>query len=379
MRILNRETLASHGNIRGREALLQILEAGLEAADPYNNTRRLIRLEDGKLIVGYKDFEPTGSPKTGDEVYDLSEVGRIFVFGAGKGSQRVAQAIEDCLGDRLTGGHIIAKKGDDITLKRIGVTLGAHPVPDEDCVRGCQKILAMMQGLKEEDLVFTIAANGVSSLLTLPVPGVSLEDVRKTTYIMQIERGAHTGDLNPVRNHLDLMKGGRISIHIPPAMAIHLVVFPPSSHDQLMHHNNWLHNLPECTTFAVAIENLKKHDAWDAVPASVRKFLERADPKYETIKAEEFEKMRFRIFGIMPDHLGMIPTAMQKAAELGFKPVNLATRLDVEANQTAQVIAAIARTIETQGEPFEPPCALISGGELLVTVGQETGIGGRNQ
>lgn len=56
MRIENRETLASHGNRQGREAMLDILEAGLEAADPYHNTRKLIRLEDGKLVIGGKDF-----------------------------------------------------------------------------------------------------------------------------------------------------------------------------------------------------------------------------------------------------------------------------------------------------------------------------------
>ena len=177
--------------------MVQILEAGLQAADPYTNAGKLLRVEDGKLMVGHPLFEPSGSPQTGDEVFDLARVGRIFVFGAGKGVQRVAKAIEDVLGDRLTGGHVIGKHGDEIILDRIGVTLGGHPVPDEGCVRGCQKILEMCQGLRREDLVFTIAANGVSALLTLPVPGVSLEDVPPVTYLMQIERGVPTQDLNP--------------------------------------------------------------------------------------------------------------------------------------------------------------------------------------
>ena len=96
-RIQNAETLLSTGNVRGRKAMLEILEAGLQASDPYNNTRKLIRLENGNLIVGGKEFEPVGSPKTGDEMYDLSEVGNIYVFGACKGIQWVAKAIEDIL------------------------------------------------------------------------------------------------------------------------------------------------------------------------------------------------------------------------------------------------------------------------------------------
>ena len=106
-RIQNTGDLLSHGNVGAREAILEIVGAGLKASDPYYNTRKLIRLEGDKLIVGGKEFEPSGSPVTGEEEYKLSEVGRIYVFGAGKGMQRVAKAIEDVLGDRLDGGHVI--------------------------------------------------------------------------------------------------------------------------------------------------------------------------------------------------------------------------------------------------------------------------------
>jgi glycerate-2-kinase len=387
VRILNPESLISHGNVRGRKALLEILDAGLEAADPYHNTRRMLRLAGGTLIVGHPDYEPMGAPRSGDEVIDLDVVGRIYVFGAGKGVQRVAKAIEEVLGDRLTGGQVIAKHGDEVVLERIGVTHGGHPVPDEGCVRGCRKILEMCQGLHENDLVFTIAANGVSALLTLPVPGVSLEDVRQTTYLMQIERGAPTQDLNPIRNHLDRMKGGRLSRHIQPAKAIHMVAcdanYAPHEtlrgYEQLMHRNRWLHNLADCTTFAEAVDMLDKWDAWDAVPASVRAHLLRADPEHETVKAAEFEQWDFRIFGVMPRHLSPLPAAHKAAAELGFKPYTLTTWVQAEASQAGLVIADIAKSIERDGVPFEPPCVLITSGELLVTVGEETGVGGRNQ
>jgi glycerate-2-kinase len=199
------------------------------------------------------------------------------------------------------------------------------------------------------------------------------------TYIMQIERGTPTGDLNPIRNHLDLMKGGRITQHIYPAKMIHIIAIPPGNFNQLMNRNLWLHTLPDFTTFQLAVNNLKKWDAWDAVPPSVRKHLEAADPNYETVKAKAFEKMDFRVFGVMPRHMGMIPAAMKKAEELGYTPVILAQGLRGEASQAGIVVATIARTIERTGHPLKPPCALFTSGELLVTVGQEKGIGGRNQ
>jgi len=373
------ESLASHGNMEGRKALLEILEAGLQAADPYYNTQQLLRIEGRKLIVGNPDYEPAGDPQSGEQIYDLDETGKILVFGAGKGSQYVAKAIEDTLGDRLTGGHIIAKHGDEQIVRKIGVTYGGHPVPDEGCVEGCRKIMEMCRGLQSNDLVFTIAANGVSSLLTMPAPGVSLEDVRQTTYMMQIERGVPTQDLNPIRNHLDMMKSGRISRYIQPAQAVHIIAIEPGDYDQLMHRNLWLHTLPDCSTYADAVAMFHKWDAWESAPQSVREFLLRADPRYETVKAAEFERGRFRIFGTMPHKLSMIPMAMKKAEELGFRPYRLASWMQAEASQVGPTVGAIALTIEREGAPFEPPCALFSTGELLVTVGQENGVGGRNQ
>jgi glycerate 2-kinase len=381
-RIQNMETLLSSGNLAGRKAMVQILEAGLQAANPYHNARKLVRVEKGKLIVGNREFEPTGSPRTGDEVYDLSRVRNIYVVGAGKGIQNVAQAMEEVLGDRLTGGHVIDKKGHPVILQKIGVTLGGHPAPDEDCLRGCEKILALAKGLTERDLVFTCVANGVSSLLTLPASGLTLGDLRQTTLVTQIERGMPTRELNPIRNHLDRMKGGRISRYFHPARMIHIISIDPGTYEQRMLQNYWLHNLPDCTTFQEAIESLKRYDAWEAVPDAVRRHLEKGDPDQETVKAGDFEKMTFRIFGLMPGYWqsGKLYPAMQKAEELGFKAMVLADKLiEIEASQAGIYLASVADTIEGRGIPLEPPCALLSSGELVVTVGKEKGIGGRNQ
>jgi glycerate-2-kinase len=148
-----------------------------------------------------------------------------------------------------------------------------------------------------------------------------------------------------------------------------------------MHRNVWLHSLPEQTTFAYAVRCLQKWDAWDDAPASVRRHLTRADPAHETVKAEAFEDMRFRIFGVMPEHLGRVPTAYAKAKELGFASHILydSTKMMGEARYVAAVVSAIANQVEASGEPFAAPVALIGGTEMVVTVGQERGMGGRNQ
>jgi glycerate 2-kinase len=92
--------------------------------------------------------------------------------------------------------------------------------------------------------------------------------------------------------------------------------------------------------------------------------------------------MSFRLFGLMPGYWqsGKLQPAMKKAEELGFKAFLLTDKLiEIEASQAGVYMASMANTVERSGQPFEPPCALFSSGELVVTVGKEKGIGGRNQ
>jgi len=388
MRILNKDSLISHGNLKGRKDMYEILEAGLLAGDPYYNTKSLFKVEGDKLIVGGKDFEPANDPRSGMEEYDLNKIDRILVVGAGKGAQRVGLALEEVLGDRLTGGHIIGKHGDEIILKKIGVTLGGHPTPDQGCVDGSRKILALSKDMTERDLVITIAANGVSSLLTLPVDGITIDEVKEMTYMMQIEKGVPTGDLNAIRNHIDQLKGGRISRVFQPAKMVHLVIIDPNhtsvagttaDYNTLVRNNRWLHNLPEGSTFKDAADVLTKWDAWEKCPKSIADYIRKAPPEGETVRYTEFEKMDFRIFGVMPGSRAVQPAAMKKAEELGYKTIFMNSWLQAEGSQAGIVMAQIARTCELYGEPFKGPVALFSRGELLVTVGDQKGVGGRNQ
>ena len=79
--IRNANVLTSHGNTEGRKILLDIIDAGLKAADPYSNTRKLLRIKDGKLFVGHKDFDSSGKSFV---VFDLSKIKNIYVIGGGK-------------------------------------------------------------------------------------------------------------------------------------------------------------------------------------------------------------------------------------------------------------------------------------------------------
>ena len=75
----------------------------------------------------------------------------------------------------------------------------------------------------------------------------------------------------------------------------------------------------------------------------------------------------------------LYPAMYQKAKELGYTPLMLSESLYAEASDAGNIYSNIALNIQNMNEPIAAPCVLISSGELLVTVGKQAGVGGRNQ
>jgi glycerate-2-kinase len=393
-RILNLDTLLSHGNVDARRIALDILEAGLQASDPYARMCRLIRRSGDVLYVGDSVFEPYGDPNAGKiEQISLDQVNRVYLFAWGKGVQRAAKAVEDVIGNRLDGGHVVAKYGDDVIMEKCGVTLAAHPIPDENCVIGCRKIVDMcnMLNFRGDDLVISVIGNGVSSLMTLPVEDVSLDEVREITRILQIEYGVSTFELNHIRNHVDRLKGGRINRYFGRAKLINVAacnsnlihgdgVFSRGyGYEACMNTNRWLHTWPDSSTFSDALGILDKWQVFDRLSPNVTKYLRNAPPEHETMKREEFEGLDARIYGLFPNELQPIESCRRRAAELGFVPHIICKRFDCEAAPAGFLVGNIALLCDREDEPFKTPCVLLSSGELLVSVGDSRGVGGRNQ
>ena len=205
MIIQNTPQLLSHGNVSVRTTILDILEAGLQATDPYENTKKMIRINDGHLIVGHEAFSRLHGQAP--LVFDLSDVGNIYVVGGGKAAQRMAKAMEDVLWSLITAGHINAKKGEPHWCTRIEVTFAGHPIPDAASVTGSQWILEIEHKAKLGDLVFLSESGGGTALMTLPAPGITLQDLQGLNRILYFEHGASKPDINAVRNQLVLLRG----------------------------------------------------------------------------------------------------------------------------------------------------------------------------
>ncbi len=377
--IKNRADLTAQGDAQGRCLALDILEAGLAVADPYVNTRQLIRLEGDTLRVGgHPEMDVSGF---GDEVIDLSAVEDIYVLGAGKAVQRQAKALEDLLGDRLTGGAITIKRGEPQDLTRIEVTEAAHPMPDEGVMVGTRKIVALARAAGARDLVFTLFSDGASALCSAyPLPGITLQDVR-ALYRLAIKYGSQGVIVRPM-GYFSQVSRGRLMQLIYPARSINLVM-------QVGLFPRWHGVLPTTPSFVPSwppgrrsmdqdVQAFQGQPWWPELPLAMRRVLERRDPAYDVPDLAVFEAMRWSFWQPI-DLYRMVEGARAKADALGLRGIILAAHLTANAADAATVLAQIAHECAVYGRPFPPPVALITGGHLDVPTGETTGVGGRNQ
>ncbi len=382
----NRGELLSHGNAEGRRVVLDILEAGLRAGDPYPEVLRLIRVEGNRLIVGNEDqrnrplpplhsgYRPGAQVPPGPFEFDLNAVNNIYVVGGGKAAQRMAEAIEHILGDRITDGQVNAKKGDSVRLKRINVTLAGHPIPDADSVAGSQRIYEIEKRAKKGDIVFLTESGGGSALMALPAPGITLEDLQEINRVLYFQCGATMPDTNAVRNLCSIIRQ-RHSRHCGEATMIHVQTdeTPP---DLRVHTSR---PYGRGNSYQNAIDVLHRYGCYERMPKSVIAFLERAEPEWDFLRPEEWYDQPRYYFRIMGPEF-MLAGAKKRARELGLDAEILVSSLsDIEARPAGETLAYLAQEIEAYDRPFKAPCVLLCGGELLVTVGKEQGFGGRNQ
>lgn len=358
-RFTNYDALLSHGNAKSRAAALDCLAAALDAADTCLGTHRAVRREGDTLRVG-------------ERVYDLSKPFAVYVAGAGKGSYPIVKALDEILGGRITRGVMLAK-GDAPPLAHIQVMETSHPVPDERSLAGGEIVRRMAEKAKPGDLVFACMTGGCSALMAVPVPGVTIEDKIALNKLL-LRTGAHISDMNAVRKHVSLVKGGGLIKMFQPATVITLTQFtepdflpwPDTSH-------------PDPSTFADAIEVMRNYDIWDAAPEAVKAHMERglADPSLETPKS--FEGWDTCILDTGNPRAACL-AAVEKAESLGYAGHILSTKLEGESRDVGRALSGIAKEITLHGRPFTPPCIIASAGETTVSVrNADPGKGGPNQ
>lgn len=358
-RVKNRDQLLSHGHRSARQKAISIIEEVLKACDPGKAARELVHVEGDTLTIGHLRI-------------DLKRVRNIYVLGAGKATFPIAEALEEILGDLITDGLIILKRGYIGKLERIKIVEASHPLPDVNGFEGAQMIMRLAEKAGPNDIVFCTITGGSSALMPLPAEGISLEEKIEVNRLL-LESGASIIEINSVRKHLSRIKGGLLAKAVFPATLVNLTVSDVIG-------DPWDYitgpTVPDTSTFEDARRTLTRYRLWDKVPKSVKKRLLEASPGDETPKS--FKGMPLHNFLLISAD-APCEVASRAALSLGLAPLVISTCLEGESREAGIFFASMAKEIKRHRRPVAPPCALIAGGETTVSIGGERGLGGPNQ
>ena len=356
MMFTNEAKLLGGPNRQTRSNVLRILEAGIRSVDPYSSVRENLSLEGDILRVGKKEFKLDGG-------------GRILVVGCGKAATPMARAVFDALGDRAEGS---VNGLESTTIGRLRIVRARHPIPDEEGVRGAQRILEIAKGATEKDVVLCLISGGGSALMPLPEEGVSLEDKMAMTKLL-LKCGADIVEINSVRKHLSRIKGGKLALAAGKARIFSLILSDVLGDplDSIASGPT----APDTKTYDDAISVFQKYGIWEEAPANVRKVLEAR--RNETPKADHpvFKRVTNMLIG---NNEKALDAAAAEARNLGLSVSTRYRWMVGEARDfPSRVLFPEMKKMLDAGQ-LKKPCAIVFGGELTVTL-KGKGKGGRNQ
>jgi glycerate 2-kinase len=193
-----------------RQNAFEIFREAVEAANPKKCVLNYLSLDGDTLVVGSKK-------------YNLSEFNSIYAIAFGKASAAMAEGVEKVLGDRLTGGMVVSNSQPRKNFKKLGFHLCGHPVPDERSVSAANDVMSILGSAGEKDLVIFLISGGGSALLSMPSPGLTLDDIRKATAAL-LKSGVDKNGLNAVRKHISQIKGGGLLKKALPAHVVTLIL-----------------------------------------------------------------------------------------------------------------------------------------------------------
>jgi len=158
----------------------------------------------------------------------LSPKGKTIIIGAGKASAQMAKAFENHCANNPNwksplGGLVVTQYGSAEQCEHIEIVEASHPVPDKNGLSAAKKILRLVEGAQEDDLVVALISGGGSSLLPLPGPGMDLSDKQHLNEQL-LASGAPISKMNAVRKMFSMVKGGRLGVAAYPARLLSLVI-----------------------------------------------------------------------------------------------------------------------------------------------------------
>lgn len=323
-----------------RKICLDIVEAGLDSIQPQNIIQKNFSLNSNILTIQ-------------DKTIDLTRFERIFLLGFGKGSAGLSKNIESMLGNLLTEGYVIDLGPEQFS--KIQLTIGTHPLPSDVNLSFTKKALERLGNLTERDLVLVVIAGGGSVLFENPYK-IDLERLIEVNQSLLFS-GATVAEMNIVRKHLSLVKGGGLIKPLFPAVVVSVIASDVPGNDLSAIASG--PTVKDDTTKKQAIEVLKKYNLFEKLGLLEEDFI-------ETPKENRYFENATNI--LIAGNQTALVAMKDKAKELGFDAKILTDKFMADAKTAGKEL--MDQT--TSG-------ILLAGGETTVKVLNKGGQGGRNQ
>lgn len=333
-----------------------VLAAAIQAVEPANAIHQHLRRVGKHLLVA-------------DRKYDLTSYSRIACLAIGKAAAAMSAAVAEILGERLTESLVVSKqallKGEQATSGRFQAIQGGHPVPDANSLQAGEYALQLCRSLSEEDLLICLISGGGSALLTRPADGIVLADMQALTALL-LASGARIDEINTLRRHLDLVKGGGIARAAVPAQVISLILSDVV--------NSPLEAIASGPTAAdpssrqEALDVLAKYNLINKVAPAILQTLKNGA---ETLKPGDAFLERVQNVLVGDNRLAAL-AAGAAAQSGGLQVIQLGNDWQGEAREVAVRVCSYLQTDNRRG------ICWIAGGETTVTL-HGKGKGGRNQ
>jgi len=339
-----------------QQMLREILAAALAAADPGAAVRRFLCVEGETVVVGDQHIAAR----------------RVVVLSVGKAAAAMARAAEEVLGDRVHSGLVVTRRGYEASYMsrgKLDIIVAGHPVPDAGSLEAARRVNDVLAGLEVGNLLLVLLSGGASALLVDPPRDIALEDLSLLNSDL-LRSGASIGEMNTVRKHLDVLKGGGLARLAAPAHIAALLLSDVVGDDPSTIGSG--PTAPDPTTLDDVAAVLQRYGI--ALPERIAHWLAVAP---ETLKPGDAVFARVTNIVVGSGRLSA-EAAAAKARELGYTPLILSTLITGPARDGAGLHAAIIREALESGHPLPAPCAIISGGEATVVV-RSAGAGGPNQ
>lgn len=295
--------------------------------------------------------------------------GRTLIIAAGKAAAAMASVATTRIAGPVSG-LVVTRRGhagaphslpDTIELIEAG-----HPVPDAESLTAATRALELVRGLGAKDRLLALISGGGSALLTLPVPGVSLADKQAVTQSL-LRSGATIAEINSVRKHLSLIKGGRLAVAAAPARITTLIISDVPGDDP---------------SFVASGPTVVDHTSLEMARALIERYrIEVPANIIAALNSTENETPPSDALGLAGGDVRIVAqashalAATRRLAEAqGYKVTDLGDHLQAEARHLGAGHAALARRLSGDGLAR----VIMSGGETTVHVVNPAGRGGRN-